>query len=234
MRKPDHAAKVTSLFPIFAALKPIPFAYRLLSYIWPIHLDRRKSAHNRQLDVDIFLGKVMLNTRRANYSFGRLHVVMQKALKSANDKGCEFRNVLMLGYGGGSAAQVIRETYHAGANITAVEIDAEVVAMAKKWFYAENIDFKITDAFDYIQSCDKQFDTIICDIFRDVYMPDQSKTAAFYEECAALLSPGGIFIQNLMIPANEREKQFRLFSGIYRNAEMSLLFGTNTIFTGIR
>ncbi len=47
------------------------FGKRLLSYLWPIRIEKLKG-HS-----DHVLGKVMLDTEKVNYSFGSLHKVMK-------------------------------------------------------------------------------------------------------------------------------------------------------------
>ncbi|MCC7297007.1 MAG: hypothetical protein IT244_01635, partial [Bacteroidia bacterium] len=121
-----------------------------MSYLWPWTIERRESAYNRVLEVELYNGQLMLNSKHANYSFGRLHEVMKAVVKVVKDRGGKFDQVLLLGYGGGSAAKLIHDTAP-NAKIDAVEIDAVVVALAKKWFYANNVVFTIADAAEFVK-----------------------------------------------------------------------------------
>ena len=102
-------------------------------FFWPIILETRHSAHNKLLEVTLKNGSLVLDTTGANYSFGALHKVMRKALKRVS-KGevVNWQNVLILVYGGGSAASIIRSKYSHAAHITAVEIDPNVAVDFEK------------------------------------------------------------------------------------------------------
>lgn len=218
-------------FTTFVVMKQVSPILKFLSWFWPIRLERRSSPFNRVLDVDLSHGHLQLNTRQANYSFGRLHTVMEKSLARIHRDNQTYNEVLMLGYGGGSAAQILRR-YHPTCNITAVELDPEVVALAQKWFYSEDIHFIVDDAIDFVRQEKGRYDLIVCDIFRDIYMPDAVRSEAFYVHCKHLLGPKGCFIHNTMGIKEEALNQEVLFRRVFPKYETLTLFTNNTIFHG--
>lgn len=197
-------------------------------------MERTSSELNPVLDIDLIWGKLQLNTKHANYSYGMLQEVMVKAMKKVADMGCGMNSVLMLGYGGGCAAELIRSAYNPGAVITAVEIDPAVVEIARKWFYSENVRFEIADAISFVKTCPLKFELIVVDIFIDVDVPWKSTTEDFYRQLHNMLLPGGVVVQNLMISNQRARAQFKKFSAIFGIAETWKIFGSNTIFMGQR
>ena len=218
-------------FTTFAGMNRVSPILKFLSWFWPIRLERRSSPYNRVLDVDVSCGKLQLNTRQANYSFGRLHEVMEKSLALVHEQSKSYQNVLMLGYGGGSAAQILRR-YNPDCRITAVELDPEVVALAKKWFYSTDIQFVVDDAADFVRQQTGSYDLIICDVFRDIYMPDAVCNVAFYEHCKRLMHPDACIIHNTMGNKQEAANQEALFRAVFPNMKTLSLFTNNTIFHG--
>ncbi|MCC7299224.1 MAG: fused MFS/spermidine synthase [Bacteroidia bacterium] len=196
-------------------------------------MERRESAYNRVLEVELYNGQLMLNSKHANYSFGRLHEVMKAVVKLVKDRGGKFDQVLLLGYGGGSAAKLIHDIAPE-AKIDAVEIDAVVVALAKKWFYSKNVVFTIADAAEFVQGGNgKKYNLIVCDVFTDVYVPDAVRSGEFYTYCSNLLENGGIMVHNVMLKQSEVSKQSAAFESVFDRCDSFKMYGSNTVFHGI-
>jgi len=80
-------------------LKPSFFQW-LGSFFWPVIIKSGRGNLGHDLEIVVYHGKVMLDTRRVNYSFGKLHEVMMKLIQRLHSKSYSFDKVLMLGYGG--------------------------------------------------------------------------------------------------------------------------------------
>ena len=93
-----------SVEPIKVRKRP-PFWKRVLSWILPIPEAHRKSRQGVDLKVLAWQGKFVLDTGKVNYSFGSLHEVMSGSITEMATWGVPVERVLMLGYGGGSAAE---------------------------------------------------------------------------------------------------------------------------------
>jgi spermidine synthase len=212
----------------------IPNWKNALSYFWPLHIERRSSALNRMLNVDLFKGKLILNTQNANYSFGRLHYVMAKSLTHAKSMGCNFGCVLILGHGGGSAAQLIHSQFNSNSKITAVEIDPIVIEVAHKWFYTQHVNLILKDAFDFVKTDLGRYDLIICDVFRDIYTPDVARSIEFYKDCHALLLEHGVFMQNLLLTESEVEIQAKKVGSVFNDIYQIQMYRSNTIYLGLK
>ncbi|MBL7900894.1 MAG: fused MFS/spermidine synthase [Bacteroidia bacterium] len=191
-----------------------PLFQRWLSYLWPIAIEKKSSEWNPALEVTLYRGHYVLDSENANYSFGLLHKVMQDALLHASVKyQCRFEKVLLLGYGGGSAAQIIHTRWNPQAEITAVEIDPVVIALAQKYFYSERVHFVCANAAQAIGEDTQTYDLILCDLFRDTEMPAFCTSAVFYQNLKSRLSVGGLFIQNIM----SREQEFLRYKAVFES-----------------
>lgn len=111
------------------------------------------------------------------------------------------RSALLIGLGAGSLAKYLYR-YLPQTHITAVEIDARVLPMARQHFALpddpQRLKVVIADAADYIDQSGRKFDAI----FVDGYGPDGQvvalDTPEFYAACRARLSAQGLLISNLL------------------------------------
>lgn len=148
----------------------------------------------------------MLNTKNANYSFGALHDVMQFALREAALKGDE--HILLLGLGAGSVIHIVREEFQLKNKITAVELDAKIIELAKKEFYLdkhENIEIICADAYPYVLQEIKKYDLIIIDLFIDNKVPEQFYDELFWKNILRITKHDGGIIFNTMIHNRESD-----------------------------
>jgi spermidine synthase len=104
-----------------------------------------------RLKVVAWRGKFLLDTGKVNYSFGSLHRVMLGSIKAMVDMGVKTDRVLMLGYGGGSAAGIIHQDYSRTSEIVGVEVDPSVLDLAKRYFYTQGVRLLQEDAVEYVR-----------------------------------------------------------------------------------
>ena len=126
------------------------FGKRLLSYLWPIRIEKLKGHSDHVLEVIVYHGKVMLDTEKVNYSFGSLHKVMTRVLYNLKNKSYPMSRVLILGYGGGSAAKIIHEEINPEAQIVGVDIDKIVLKIANKYFYTSEVKLVASGAEEFL------------------------------------------------------------------------------------
>lgn len=87
------------------------------------------------------------------------------------------RAVLILGLGGGSAARLAR-ALAPRARIVGVEIDPQVVSLARRWFGLGELGLAVVcdDAAHFLERCRERFDAVLEDVFvgpgRAVRKPD--------------------------------------------------------------
>lgn len=119
------------------------------------------------------------------------------------------RRILILGLGGGSVARLAR-AIAPEAEIVGVELDAEVVRLARAHFELDRLGLRVelADAREWLATAarvgrggNERFDAVLEDVFIGrgdaVHKPDWIPTPA-HEQAAALLAPGGLFVSNTL------------------------------------
>ncbi len=155
---------------------------RLLSYIYPI-TKKIESAYNGTLEITWFNGKKLLNTKNANYSYGSLEKILKIGLDKIDVN--QFKNILLLGLGGGNVIKTLQQRYAYKGKITAIEIDPVIVQVAKDEFGIFNTDkvsIHCTDAYPFVMKNKEKYDFIIIDLFLDDTIPSQFFDEAFWKK----------------------------------------------------
>lgn len=110
------------------------------------------------------------------------------------------KRVLMIGLGGGSLAKFI---YHRlpHAHVTAVEVNPQVVAIARHYFHVPADDARLQvltgDGAEYVERADVYADALIVDGYDADAHAEELASRSFYVACRDRLAPGGVFVVNL-------------------------------------
>ncbi len=132
----------------------------------------------------------------------------------------EPKRVLMVGLGGGTLPRVIAH-YFPDARVDSVELDPEVVKVARKYFLfreGNNARVFVRDGRVHIRSLARRrpkYDVILLDAFRGGYIPYHLTTKEFLEECRSILAPGGVVVANLWDDHRLYEYQRRTFAKVF-------------------
>lgn len=111
--------------------------------------------------------------------------------------GDEPVRVLMLGYGGGVTATMLRQAYGDAVACLSVELDAEIVRLGQAYLRADPADrVVIDDGRRYLLATDGCYDLILVDAFADSTIPQNMATREFFALCRQRLSPGGLLAVN--------------------------------------
>lgn len=184
-----------------------------MSWFNEIPVDFRESDISGKVEVVWVNGRKVLNSERANYSFGTLYRVFQKTFNMIHLKDEAFHKILILGYGAGGTAQILREDYDFKGIIHGVEYDRGIVEIAKTHFpdgHAAADEIFITDAQRFVQQCQPAFyDLVIFDVYVDLYIPDQFQQPVFISALDSILKKGGMLIYNKVMSGNPDKKHAR-------------------------
>lgn len=111
------------------------------------------------------------------------------------------RRVLLIGLGAASLTKFIYRHFPL-ARLTVVEIDPQVVAVARQFFKLpedpNRLQIVIDDGANFVAHGDKQYDLILVDGFDGQARPGMLNTLPFYELCRARLNDSGIAAVNLL------------------------------------
>lgn len=179
-----------------------------LSYLIPINIKTEKSAWSKTLEVTWANGELVLDSAHTNYSYGSLQRILRIGLlKIGFERILKMNHVLVLGVAGGSVIKTIANEIGFFNKITGVEIDAQVIQIAKKYFDLDsvaNLNLVVDDAFEFVLKTKDKYDLIIIDIFQDTKMPNFLFEAFFVNRILEILEPKGIFLFNTMC-LNEKD-----------------------------
>ena len=191
--------------------------FRLLSFIYPI-TKKVKSEFNETLEITWYNGKKHLNTKNANYSYGALQKILQIGLKKFDIS--RSKDILVLGFGGGSVIKTLRKKFKYKHSITAVDIDPVIIQLANKEFklsQTENLNIVCADANEFMLKNKITFDLIIVDLFIDTKIPSPFFEISFWENVVkACTNDGGILFNASLENTNENDI-INIASFLYKN-----------------
>ena len=176
---------------------------RLLSFLFPVKIHQKKSVYSKNLEVTWNNGHLVLDSENTNYSFGSLQRVLKKGLKYIGYERIQnFNSILVLGVAGGSVIETLKKEVKFEGKITGVEIDADVIELATKYFGLgnyKNVSIVNDDAFEFVLKTKEKYDLIIIDIFQDTTMPNFLFEDFFINRINFLLNVNGFILFNTMV-----------------------------------
>jgi len=128
----------------------------------------------------------------------------------------------MLGVGGGTAIKLLHETFP-GAHITAIDIDSQMIDIAKFYFHLDNsgyVSFVQEDANKFVRQeakKHKHYDMVIVDLFTGYVIPRFVTEISFLQALKEIISrPVGVCIFNYLRELQYAEKSNMLFGRLKR------------------
>ncbi len=106
--------------------------------------------------------------------------------------------VAILGLAGGTAARQYTAAYGTSVQITGVEIDPDILSVARRYFHLDepNVHPVVADARYWLDTQAAKYDVIVMDAYRQPYIPFHLTTREFFSEVRAHLAPGGVAVVN--------------------------------------
>ncbi len=182
---------------------------KFFSYFIPINVYKKNSLISKSLEVTWNNGELVLDSKNTNYSYGSLQRILKKGLKYIGyERIKKFDSILILGVAGGSVIKTLVDDVKFKGKITGVEIDAEIIEIAKKYFKLDaikNLELHLDDAFEFVLKTKENYDLIIIDIFQDTKMPNFLFEDFFINRINLLLNPEGFILFNTMV-INEKDR----------------------------
>ncbi|UQD57062.1 spermidine synthase [Flavobacterium sp. K5-23] len=188
---------------------------KIFSYLIPIKIYSQNSKLSKTIEVTWANGKLVLDSKNTNYSYGSLQRVLRKGLKSIGfNKIVQMNHILVLGVAGGSVIKTLVDEIKYKGKITGVEIDPEIIQVSRDFFNLDEIkqlEIVIDDAFEFVLKTTKKYDLIIIDVFQDTTMPNFLFESFFVNRVCFLLKNKGFILFNTMLLTeidNQRNKKY--------------------------
>ena len=127
------------------------------------------------------------------------------------------KKILVVGLGGGTVSRTLRMIYP-DAQITNVEFDPEIVALARQYFgFVEDPKMKlgVEDARRWLRNTTEQFDMILLDAYHGGYIPFHLTTREFLEIVRERLSQGGVVCSNTWINQALADRESATYHAVF-------------------
>jgi spermidine synthase len=124
----------------------------------------------------------------------------QMAFISLAFKDRDPKDVLFVGLGAGAMPKYFQKHY-LDANIDNVEIDPDILLVAKKYFYfeeKEKMKVFIDDGRLFIKRSRKKYDMIFLDAYQNEYIPFHLTTVEFLNDVKSKLKEDGVVVSNIL------------------------------------
>lgn len=188
---------------------------KILSYFYPITIYNKSSKISQSLEVTLYNGKTLLNTKNTNYSYGSLQTVLKKALTTiGKSEISKMDYILVLGVAGGSVVQTLVTDFEFTKNIIGIELDTEIIEIANSYFNLDKIrNFKciIADAEGFVKTDKNTYNLIIIDIFKDTEMPEFLFQENFITNIKERLHNRSYIIFNIMLLDVSKKNKINTF-----------------------
>lgn len=186
------------------------FFVKLYSYVMDYIIDKRIGKLSPELEVVVENGRLVLNARNVNYSYGSLYDLFHLTFKQLNFNDRKINSALILGFGAGSIASLLTETFHKDCYMTGVDADEVIIEIAKKHFHIERfkkLKIQVEDAYNFVLNSEEKYDLIAIDIFIDNCTPPHFSDAIFLSKLGKMLSPDGLICYNRMASNSKAKKE---------------------------
>lgn len=191
---------------------------------------------NPPLELYLHNNRLQLATRDALYSDGHKYRPMVVAFEAIRDVLPAMQDVLLLGTGLASAVHVLHYMGFKPNVVTMVDIDQNVLEMAKQFLPAHAADKIVTacaDARAFMASAAvPHCDLLVVDVFIGRSVPEGICEMPFLQQCRAHINPGGRFVMNYMVNNVEQWMAFRKRIATVFPQHSLLEFGLNKIIVG--
>lgn len=191
---------------------------KILSFIIPSSEGKFKGKFLPQIEVNINNGKVHIDGSDVNYSFGSLHYVFRKAIKKFKKKILFSPEVLVLGFGAGSIAQILLKELNYSGHIIGVDAEPMMFQLAKKYGGIDSwsqINIVIDKAENYIFNNEKRHECILIDVFIEDRIPEALLTSSFVDQLKCRVQKLNIVLWNCL----QKTEDYSTLSDLLRNHE---------------
>ncbi len=114
--------------------------------------------------------------------------------------------VLFLGLGSGAMSRYLHKHYPE-TDIDIVEIDRDIVDIAKRFFHFEEdkkMSISVEDGRTFIKNGATKYDMIFLDAYKGKNIPVHLTTVEFLEEANSKLAKGGVVVSNILSPPENK------------------------------
>ena len=183
----------------------------LISFIAPQILKRSSSRYNKNIEVVEEFGQKALLVNGIQETGPYVNSLFRNGLRylSSWHKG-NIKSIAIFGVGGGGALFQLERMYP-NASITAVDYDAEIIRLGKKYFHFDrftNTTFVIVDARKFVSDPKNfhAFDLVIIDLYIGNDVPEFVTSETFLNNTKKIVAPQGAVMMNYFSYKNQQKE----------------------------
>lgn len=169
--------------------------------MYPVQVAKAATHQNEVLELLYYCNRFQLSTHDAIYSDGDKYRPLKIAFAHIGSALADVNDVLVLGTGLGSAASILYKKGY-DPQYTFVEYDNTILQWAMELLPKDVADKSSpvhSDASVYVETCNKQYNLLIADIFNSRVVPAFVTTEKFLKQCRRCIMPGGYFVLNYIV-----------------------------------
>ena len=188
--------------------------FKISSFFFDREVETTSTLLNRELRVVLSNNRYQLNSGIANYSFGNLHTAFQRVFSHTNLKKIKINSALILGFGAGSVASILRNEIKSDCKITGVEIDSKVIDLAKKYFNLNTLNncrIVVDDALNFVKNDSGKYDLIVVDLFSEIDVPSVFQLDSFLSCLHNRAADSALVYFNFVIDNESQKREFLAF-----------------------
>ena len=173
----------------------------LLSYAWPVPVWEGPGKYG-PLRLVWESGHLVVNSGNANQSRGSLHEVWQQCFADANVAERPHATALILGFGAGSAASILRRELGLDTLITGVDGDPEMLRIAKEWFKMDQmpgLTLIESDALQFANAHETGYGLVLVDLCHELDLAPGVDGPEFISRLRSLTAPNGQLFFNTIV-----------------------------------
>ena len=171
------------------------------------------------IEVSLINGRYQINAGCVNYSYGPLHDAFRRYFTLDPPFSGKDSPVLILGFGGGSIATILRSELEMPNPIIGVELDEMMIKAGQEHFdlgKLTDVEIVIDDAFEFIQKCQQKFSLIAVDLYINDKVPEKFMQAGFIAEISRCLEPGGKLVFNKLVGDDDEKDELNRLETLFK------------------
>lgn len=190
----------------------------LMSYVWPVPVWEGPGKYG-PLRLAWEGGHLVVNSGNANQSYGSLHAVWQECLTEQKLAELQLKSILILGFGAGSAAGILRKEMGIQAPILGVDGDPEMLRLATTVYRVgklSDLALEESDALVFVQVHQRPYDLVLVDLCHELDLAPGVDEASFISGLRKLTAPGGLLCFNTIVHDEPSRLRSQRVSGLLR------------------
>ncbi|MFT5725305.1 MAG: spermidine synthase [Bacteroidia bacterium] len=199
------------------------------SFVWPMRIVSSEN-EAEYIELVLYQGKRLLNSRNANYSNGNLQLAFKRLFEEVDLSLKNRDNALVMGFGLGGVSRLLN-TSNSSIKQVGVEHNGTILHWYKTFEKAiPNVDLVQIDASVFIDSNESTYQMIVVDLYTDLNVPTKFQSKEFLQKLSDHLTEDGVLIFNKVVITDQQKTEANqlmidlstLFKSVFTNEQLGM------------